>query len=184
MKLNANSSAARETDITANMKVSTLAKALNTTPDTVRHYTKIGLLKPIKGLGNGYKFYNHAQQQRLSFILTARHLGFTVKDITEIFNETDKNNPACPIVRDIIEKRLVEIEQKFQQMETMMTLMQQARAEWQNMPDRSPDSHSICHLIDAFSLTKLTTTSDKSAVNNTNNLINKNSDKGVSHECF
>ena len=135
------------------MKVSELANALNTTSDTVRHYTKIGLLKPTKRSDNGYKFYNQAQQQRLGFILTARHLGFTVKDITEIFNETDKSNPACPIVRDIIEKRLVEVEQKFQQMQTMMQLMQQARNEWQNLPDKAPDSHSICHLIDAFSST-------------------------------
>jgi len=140
------------------MKVSQIAKALNTTPDTVRHYTKIGLLTPIKGVENGYKFYNQAQQQRLQFILTARHLGFTVKDITEIFHETDKNNPACPVVRDIIEKRLVEIEQKFQQMQSMLELMKQARSEWQNMPDKMPDSHSICHLIESFSSTQLTTT--------------------------
>ena len=139
------------------MKVSQIAKALNTTPDTVRHYTKIGLLKPTKGLENGYKLYDLTQQQRLQFILTARHLGFTVKDITEIFHETDKNNPACPIVRDIIEKRLAEIEQKFQQMQSMLELMKQARAEWQNMPDKMPDSHSICHLIESFSSTQLTT---------------------------
>jgi len=158
--MKANISATDKTD----MKVSSLAKALNTTPDTVRHYTKIGLLKPIKGVENGYKFYNSAQQQRLAFILTARHLGFTIKDITEIFNETDKNNPACPIVRDIIEKRLVEIEQKFQQMQTMMQLMQQAREQWQNMPDRAPDSHSICHLIDAFSQTQTSLLTTKTKV--------------------
>jgi DNA-binding transcriptional MerR regulator len=58
------------------MKVSNLAKALNTTADTVRYYTKIGLLHPQKSQLNGYMFYNAKQQQRLSFILTARHLGF------------------------------------------------------------------------------------------------------------
>jgi DNA-binding transcriptional MerR regulator len=153
------------------MKVSQLAKRVNTTPDTVRYYTKIGLLHPVKGQENGYKFYNQAQQQRLAFILTARHLGFTVKDITEIFNETDKNNSACPIVRDIIEKRLVEIEQKFKQMQTMMTLMQKAKAEWQTMPDKMPDSHSICHLIDAFIISQ--------GVNNSVNYKNK---QGENHD--
>ncbi|GHB59572.1 hypothetical protein GCM10008107_05920 [Psychrosphaera saromensis] len=133
------------------MKVSNLAKALNTTADTVRYYTKIGLLHPQKSQLNGYMFYNAQQQQRLSFILTARHLGFSVKDITNIFHETDNNHTGCKLVRDIIKQRLVEVEQQFLDAQALMNLMKQAIGEWDHLPDKTPTSQSICHLMDTFS---------------------------------
>jgi len=133
------------------MKVTALATLLDTSPDTVRYYTKIGVLTPYKSQRNGYKYYDERQQQRLRFILTARQLGFTVKDISEIFEETEQQNSACPLVRDIIEKRFNEVEQKFLQAQQLMTMMKKAMKEWQTLPDKAPDSHSVCHLIESFS---------------------------------
>ena len=65
------------------MKVSELAKSLETTPDTVRYYTRLGILKPNKS-ANGYNYYPPQQISRLKFILSARHLGFSVDDIKQI----------------------------------------------------------------------------------------------------
>lgn len=133
------------------MKVTELAKFLNTSADTVRYYTKIGVLKPYKSQRNGYKYFNESQQHRLQFILTARQLGFTVSDVIAIFKETDNKNSACPLVRDIIEKRFNEVEKKFQHAQQLMTMMNQAMQKWQTLPDKTPDAHSVCHLIESFS---------------------------------
>ena len=87
------------------MKVTELAKKLNTTPDTVRYYTRKKLLTPGK-LVNGYKYYSQSEFERLKFILSARQLGFSVKDIVQIFNDADHGKSAFPLVRSIIKKRL------------------------------------------------------------------------------
>ena len=63
------------------MQVIQLAKMLGVSPDTVRYYTRIGLLVPKKSIENGYKFYSSNEQNRLRFILSARDLGFSVDDI-------------------------------------------------------------------------------------------------------
>lgn len=88
------------------MKVSQLAKVLNTTPDTVRYYSRIGLIMPIKNTENGYKSYNQQAQQRLKFILSARQLDFSVEEIKEILLVADNGSTACPLVREIVEHRL------------------------------------------------------------------------------
>ncbi len=44
------------------MQVGQLAKLLNTTPDTVRYYTRIGLLRPRKDSGSDYKYYDDKQR--------------------------------------------------------------------------------------------------------------------------
>jgi DNA-binding transcriptional MerR regulator len=133
------------------MKVTQLAKSFNTTPDTVRHYTKLGLLQPKKSPSNGYKQYDREQQNRLRFILTARHLGFNLQDIQTILAETDQQKTACPLVRDIIEQRYQQVQQQFLQSQRLLDVMKQAMNYWQTLPDKAPDSHSVCHLIEAFS---------------------------------
>ena len=66
------------------MKVIELANTADTTVHTVRFYTLKGLLSPTKSTVNGYKNYNQNDLDRLKFILSARELGFGVKDIKSI----------------------------------------------------------------------------------------------------
>ena len=89
------------------MKVREIASALATTPDTVRYYTRLQLITPAKS-DNGYKFYSTKDASRLRFILSARHLGFSVEDIKQILREADNGKTACPLVRTLIARRLAE----------------------------------------------------------------------------
>ncbi len=58
------------------MQVQEVANNLGVTPDTVRYYTRAGLLHPFKNTTNGYNDYDNHDRHRLHFILSARHLGF------------------------------------------------------------------------------------------------------------
>ena len=89
------------------MKVTELARTLNTTPDTVRYYTKVRLIMPIKSAGNGYKIYGKQAQQRLKFILSARQLDFSVAEklksaINDWQNKPDKT-PTGHMICHLIE---------------------------------------------------------------------------------
>ena len=130
------------------MRVTELANALNTTPDTVRYYTRIGLIKPIKSPENGYKLYGNMAQKRLKFILNARQLGFSVEEIREILSEADKGHTACPLVREIVEHRLAETEKQFQEALLLREKLKNAISDWQTKPDKAPTGHMICHLIE------------------------------------
>lgn len=61
-----------------------LAKRSGVPVDTVRHYEKIGLLKPATRLASGYRRYGEAEQRRLRFIRRAKALGFTLEGIREL----------------------------------------------------------------------------------------------------
>tara|TARA_R110002050_G_scaffold265306_4_gene406353 strand:- start:860 stop:1282 length:423 start_codon:yes stop_codon:yes gene_type:complete len=130
------------------MRVSELAKSMATTPDTVRFYTRIGLISPIKDPINGYKTYGKSVQQRLKFILSARQLDFSVEEIKEILTESDKGHTACPLVREIVEHRLAETEKQFQAALLLREKLRNAINDWQTKPDKAPTGHMICHLIE------------------------------------
>jgi len=130
------------------MRVTELAKVMNTTPDTVRYYTRIGLISPLKNPENGYKAYNKAVQQRLKFILSARQLDFSVAEIRDILAEADKGHTACPLVREIVAHRLAETEKQFQAALLLRDKLSKAVSDWQRKPDKAPSGHMICHLIE------------------------------------
>lgn len=130
------------------MRVSKLAVQLGITPDTVRYYTRVGFLSPSKNSQNGYKEYGESDLKRLSFILSARQLGFSVDDIGEILDKASKGDAACPLVRDILETRLKETEKKFRQTLALRERMQSALEDWKSKPDKAPSGHMICHLIE------------------------------------
>jgi DNA-binding transcriptional MerR regulator len=58
-----------------------LARTSGVPIDTIRHYERIGLLRPAARLASGYRRYGDVERKRLHFILRAKALGFTLKDI-------------------------------------------------------------------------------------------------------
>lgn len=133
------------------MRVVEISRLVQVTPDTVRYYTRIGFLKPIKNKTNGYKEYSQLDVSRLRFIANAKRLGFSLTDIQKIIREAGKGKTACPLVRQLIEQRLVETEQQFQEIRRLRKRMQQAVNTWGAKPDKAPSGHEICHLIESFS---------------------------------
>lgn len=132
------------------MYVKQLAKLMDVTPDTVRHYTRMGLLNPVRSEDNGYQQYTNADKQRLQFIKSARQLGFSLKDVQRIISESEKGNCPCPLTRELIAKRLKETETLFQETLKLRTRMQSALKQWEAFDDGAVSS-DICSLIETFS---------------------------------
>ena len=131
------------------MYVKQLAKLMGVTPDTVRHYTRVGLLNPIRSTENGDQEYTASDQQRLKFIISSRQLGFSVKDIQQIIGESQQGNCPCPLTRKLITKRLEETEALFQETLKLRTRMQAALAQWDSSADGA-NASDVCSLIESF----------------------------------
>lgn len=132
------------------MTAAVLAKRTDTPIFTVRYYTRIGLLKPSRDMRNGYKVYKQSDKDRLKFINSAKELCFTLAEIEEILDHAVQGDSPCPMVREIVEKRIKENKEKIRQMKKLQTRLESAAGKWQSMPDSSPDGNSVCHLIESF----------------------------------
>jgi DNA-binding transcriptional MerR regulator len=132
------------------MRVGQLAELVSVTPETVRYYTRIGFLAPLKSELNGYKKYSQQDEDRLRFIISARQLGFSVNDIEQILHHAAHGESACPLVRELIQQRLEKTEKQFQQAKALRKKMQVAIAQWELLPDKEPSKEMICHLIGSF----------------------------------
>ena len=139
-------------------QVKELAQYCNVHPDTIRHYTRIGLLHPTRNPVNGYRQFNVSDTKQLNFIRRAKKLGFSLNEIKHILAECQKGKSPCPMVRNMIEHRIKANRARLEQLKELQTRMEQALADWAYMPDGTPGGDSICQLIESFGIDHGSTT--------------------------
>lgn len=131
------------------LTASILAKQNNVPLYTVRHYTRIGLLKPSRNPNNDYKIYQPEDATRLRFIISAKNLGFTLAEISQILGKAEAGKSPCPSVRKIIVSHIHENKRKIKELQNLQKKMERALGEWENLKDSMPNGTSVCGLIES-----------------------------------
>ncbi len=131
------------------MTANILARKSDVSLYTVRHYTRIGLLKPSRNWQNNYKVYQPADEVRVRFIQAAKNLGFSLAEVGDILNEAKHGSSPCPLVREIIVRRIDENRRKISEMQKLQRKMERALKDWATMKDSMPTGESVCHLIES-----------------------------------
>ena len=72
-------------DTRKTMHIGELAADMHLNPKTIRYYEEIGLLPAPRRNAAGYRQYAAAERERLRFIAKAKALGFTLREIRELF---------------------------------------------------------------------------------------------------
>lgn len=129
-----------------------LARQAQVPVHVVRYYTRIGLLRPARDPANGYKLFAEAHLKRLRFILQAKALGYTLREIGAIIQEAERGKSPCPRVRKIIEQRIADNRQRLEEMLSLQHRMERALRAWAKMPDGVPDGKAVCRLIEAMAM--------------------------------
>ncbi len=132
------------------MTVSQLSSKGEVLPHVVRYYSRIGLLNPSRHPENGYKMFSSRDLMRLRFIRQAKRLGFTLDEINQILETSERQLSPCQQVREILITRIRENSEKIQELLRLQTRMDQALSKWNKMADQIPEGDSICHLVESI----------------------------------
>jgi len=92
--------------------VGQLAKTANVNIQTVRFYDRQGILKPASRTEAGYRIYDKEGVKRLNFIIQAKELGFSLKEIKEFLALRVQSVQACDRVRKKTTEKLQGIQNK------------------------------------------------------------------------
>lgn len=131
------------------MQVKELADKLEVPPDTIRYYTRIGLITPVRQR-NGYRSYGQRELRILRFCICAKRLGFSLKDIEAIVSMSDHGESPCPVVRDILVVNLESVKKKLAECQLLLRRMEHAAELWAEIEDAPPSGDQICKLIDEW----------------------------------
>lgn len=114
------------------MMVGKLAKAAGVNIETIRYYERRGLLpEPIRK-DSGYRLYSQEDVRRLQFILRAKELGFSLREIEELLELRVDAKTNCDEVREQTEAKISVIEQKIADLERMQEVLVKLAAACRN----------------------------------------------------
>lgn len=122
------------------MTVTVLAKNSDVSLFTVRHYTRISLLKPTRNSQNNYQVYQPSDAVRVRFIQAAKSLGFSLAEVAGVLDEAKHGKSPCPMVREIIVRRIEENSRKIKEMQKLQRKMENALKDWSKMKNAVPDA--------------------------------------------
>ena len=106
--------------------VQTCALPISTNNETLRFYESRGLLGEPRRSDAGYRLYTNAEVLRVQFIMRAKKMGFSLKEIDELLSmRVTKEESTCGEVKDLAEKKLGEIEQKIAELNRMKAALEQ-----------------------------------------------------------
>ena len=128
------------------MKIGEVSKESGIGIEALRFYERSGLLgKPVRSESN-YRLYDEGVLDRLAFIKKAQALGFSLDEIRRIISDARSGASPCDEVREIVRRRLEELDERMREMKRYRKELAETLEEWDKV-GRAPGH--ICGLIEA-----------------------------------
>ncbi len=105
------------------LTIGKLAKSAGINIETVRYYERIGIMPEPKRRESGYRQYSQEDVSRLKFILHAKELGFSLKEIRELLELRVDPETNCEEVRQQAETKITDIERKIADLKRIRTAL-------------------------------------------------------------
>src|SRR5258708_7204851 len=101
------------------LQIGQVAQKTGLSVDAIRFYEKQGLVpRPARTQG-GYRLYRQPEIADLEFIQKAQQLGFSLKEIQELFSIQRHPQESCAHVRDLIAQKPAVVHGKIEELQTL-----------------------------------------------------------------
>lgn len=128
------------------LKIGEVSQATGIGIEALRFYERSGLLGKPARTSSGYRVYDEGVIERLAFIKKAQALGFSLDEIRRIIADAGNGASPCDEVREIVRRRLAELDERLREMRRYRRELAQTLEEWDEV-GRAPGH--ICGLIEA-----------------------------------
>ena len=115
-----------------------LARLAGVSTDLLRHYERIGIVpRPERAL-NGYRQYPATALDRVHAVKRSLTLGFSLPELAHIFAIRDRGGAPCRKVRDLAERKLLEVEQSLTELKALRRQLRDTVLDWDRRLGRTP----------------------------------------------
>ena len=123
-----------------------LAKAASVSPDTIRHYERLGILPRALRTGGGYRVYPANALERVLVVQRALRIGFTLAELAEVLKARDSGAAPCRRVFELGQEKLVTIAADIKALKRIEQTLKKILSEWQRRMQHAAPGHKL-HLL-------------------------------------
>jgi DNA-binding transcriptional MerR regulator len=100
------------------------AAAAGLTAKTLRYYERLGLLSPAERTPSGYRVYSGSDVRRLGFIVKAKRLGLSLREIREMLGIRDGGQVPCIHVQYLLQRKARDVESRIAELTALRRELQ------------------------------------------------------------
>ncbi len=117
------------------MLISELSKQTGVSIHTLRYYENLGLIEgrtDEKTRSNNYKQYEDILVEKISWIVEAKKVGFTLAEINSLLQDWFSDKLTLPKKIAVVEKKITEVDLKIKQLKDVKKFLLQAKKDVEN----------------------------------------------------
>ena len=114
-----------------------LGAAAGVSPDTIRHYEKLGLLATPLRTGSGYRLYPASTVSRVATIRSALKAGFSLQELAGIFKERDSGGVPCRRVAAMAAEKVAGLDLQITELNELRGWLSTTLEQWEKRLDRT-----------------------------------------------
>jgi DNA-binding transcriptional MerR regulator len=130
------------------MRIGDVARKASIGIETLRFYERLGLIEATRRTPSGYREYDQSVFERIDFIRKSQEIGFSLEEIKEIIGHKKAGRSPCSHVKDLVRRRLSELEQKIKSMQSSRKKLAKMLEDWEKIGES--EGH-VCGLIEKHS---------------------------------
>ncbi len=109
-------------DLAPRFTIGVLARKTGCNIETIRYYEKAGMLPHPARSEGGHRLYGSGHVKRLSFVMKARALGFTLSETRALLGLAEREHP-CEEARTLAAEHLADVQAKIADLRTMEAVL-------------------------------------------------------------
>ena len=127
-----------------------LARICGVSPDTIRHYERVGVLPAAVRGENGYRRFPPDSIGRVLLVRKALAIGFSLEELSRILRQRDAGAPPCRNVRAMAGEKLADLDRQIAEMISMREELARILEEWDAKLSTTRDGEAA-HLLHSLS---------------------------------
>jgi DNA-binding transcriptional MerR regulator len=112
------------------MRIGYVAEQAGVSPDTIRHYEKLGLIPGVTRGEGGFRFFGPESLRRVLLVRRALVFGFSLAELRVYFRARDRGEAPCRQVRAAAGRKLQEVEAQLIELQELRDRMRQVLEAW------------------------------------------------------
>ena len=135
------------------MQSSELARLAGISPDTLRYYERSRLLPAVQRSSSGYRLFPPEALMRVQMIRAALSVGFSVKELGQIFTVRDEGGAPCHEVWKLGTEKLALVESQIEELKTKRRELKRTLVKWDRLLRSTPHGKRA-GLLEVFARSK------------------------------
>ena len=120
-----------QTGLSRVLRSGAVARATGVSPDTIRHYERIGVLPRASRTESGYRVYSASAVERVLVVQKALRMGFTLAELAEVLKARDAGGAPCQRVYRLAQEKLERIDADIEALKRTKRYLNKVLSDWE-----------------------------------------------------